>query len=179
MNLPEPALIKKINAKIATALAFIAPSNSNGYLTAGILGIKLIQVMHFKEGITRENLRDAWLNKSASTVKPYIINNWFNIVRVLYNRDISYDGRRLFLTACYGNVSLSQKLGKYIGTTCPVPGCNRVFSTQSAYFNTDAADRCTYCQLPLIRGIAGTNKNNNNPENILFKESVGKFKQTH
>ena len=83
MHLPEPPLIKQINAKIAAAIGFIAPSNANPYLTAGVLGIKLIQITHMKEGITRENIRDAWLNKSLSTVKPYIISNWSNIVRVL------------------------------------------------------------------------------------------------
>ena len=100
MVTPEPPIIKKLNAKIASAIAFISPSNSNPYLTAAVLGIKSIEIVHMKEGITREKIRDAWLRKSESKVKPYIMANWDNIQRVLRNRDVAYDGRRLFLTAC-------------------------------------------------------------------------------
>ena len=109
MTLPEPPLIKKINRKIAQGIAFIAVGNANPYLTCAILSIKLIQIIHLKEGITKENIRDAWLAKSESTVKPYIINNWENIKTVWKNRDITFTGKKMFLSACYGNVALSQK----------------------------------------------------------------------
>ena len=99
----EPGAIKKVNTLFAKKAAYICPGFSNTNLTCAVMNAKPISLTHLR--MSKEQVRDYWLNRSVSTNADWVRAQWNNIQLLLKHRHLRFDGKRHFLAVATGQVS--------------------------------------------------------------------------
>ena len=66
----EPRIFEKSNSQLSQYINTIAPGLSNNLLACAVLTIKPSSLQHLD--MSHEQIRDYWLSKSESSVKPFI-----------------------------------------------------------------------------------------------------------